>query len=105
MVCGCFPYPGVHNFTTIEGSQSIGPWALGKGNEEDSTLEFEKDTTGAKYLKLENSNSFYDICSYMVELPVSEHGRPEVKDAKKNEIEDLTKYDVFEEVDDVLKER
>ena len=37
---------------------------------------------------------------YVVELPVSEHGRPEVKDARKKEIEDLIDYATFKEVKD-----
>ena len=37
---------------------------------------------------------------YMVELPVSEHGTPEVKEAKMAEVNNLLDYDVFEEVED-----
>merc|ERR1712030_113785 len=62
--------------------------------------ELEKDMTGAKYLKMQNSVSFSDICSYVIELPVSEHGRPEVIAAKEKEIEDLMDYSTFEEVAD-----
>ena len=74
--------------------------ALGRGKEEDNTLEFEKDTPGAKYLKLENSVCFSDLCSYVVELSVSEHGRPKVKDTKKKEFKNLIDYATFEEVKD-----
>ena len=35
----------------------------------------------------------------MVELPVSEHKRPEVVAAKKKELENLENYSTFEEVD------
>ena len=35
-----------------------------------------------------------------MELPVSEHGRPEVKEAKIAEVNNLLDYDVFEEVED-----
>ena len=45
--------------------------------------ELEKDIIGAKYLKMENSVSFSEMCSYIIEFPVSEHWRPEVKIAKK----------------------
>ena len=62
--------------------------------------DLEKDVTGAKYLKIENSVSFSETCTYVIELPVSEHGRPEVKIAKKNEIKNLMAYDTFEEVPD-----
>ena len=38
------------------------------------TLEVEeKDTIGAKYLKVVNSVSFSDLSIYTVKLPVSEH--------------------------------
>ena len=36
---------------------------------------------------------------YTVELTVSEHGRPEVKEAKTAEVNNLLDYDVFEEVE------
>ena len=42
-----------------------------------------------KYLKVVNSVSFSDIAIYTVELPVSEHGRPEVKEAKMSEVNNL----------------
>ena len=50
---------------------------------------------------MSNSASFYDMSSYVIELPVFKHWRPEVKvAAKKNEIKNLTYYDTFEEVKD-----
>ena len=58
------------------------------------------DTNGTHYLKVENSVNFSDLAIYTVELPVSEHGRPEVKEAKEAEIDNLLDYDVFEEVKD-----
>ena len=36
----------------------------------------------------------------MVELPIKEHGRPEVIEAKEKEVENLKKYKVFEKVKD-----
>ena len=68
---------------------------------EDNLKDEEKDTVGAKYLKMVNSVSFSDLSVYTVEIPVSEHGRPEVKEAKNTEINNLQDYDVFEEVEDV----
>ena len=44
--------------------------------------------------------SFSDYTIYTVELPVSKHGTPEVKEAKKTEVSNLLDYDVFEEVKD-----
>ena len=60
----------------------------------------DKDSVGAKYLKMSNSVSFSNMCSHVIELPVSENWRPEVKIAKKNEIKNLTDCDIFEEVKD-----
>ena len=66
----------------------------------DTLEDEEKDSIGAKYLKVVNSVSFSDIAIYTVELPVSEHGRPEVKEAKISEVNNLLDYEVFEEVED-----
>jgi len=49
---------------------------------------------------MENSVSFSDMCSYVIELPISEHGRPEVIADKEKEIENLMDYSTFEEVVD-----
>ena len=70
-------------------------------NKKEDTPEAELDTVGARYLKVVNSVSFSDVAIYTVELPVSEHWRPEVKEAKDTEINNLLDYDVFEEVKDV----
>ena len=51
--------------------------------------DLKDDLTGAKYLKMANFVSFSDICSYVVEIPVSEHRRLEVKAAKRNEVKNL----------------
>ena len=58
------------------------------------------DNIGANYLKVVNHVSFSDVAIYTVELPVSEHGTPEVKEAKMAEVSNLLDYDVFEEVED-----
>ena len=41
-----------------------------------------------------------ETCIYMVELPISEHWRPEVKGAKKVEINNLQGYETFIEMKD-----
>ena len=51
--------------------------------------ELEKDLTGARYLRRDNSVCFSDFCTFVIELPVSEHWRPEVIAAKEKEIENL----------------
>ena len=58
------------------------------------------DSIGTNYLKVINSVSFSDLATYTVDLPVSEHGRPEVKEAKTAEVSNFLDYDVFEEVKD-----
>ena len=67
---------------------------------QDTLKDEEKDTVGAKYLKEVKSVSFSNLSVYNAELPVSEHGRPEVKEAKTAEINNLLDYEVFEEVED-----
>ena len=61
--------------------------------QDDETIQYavdmvdkEKDCIGAKYLKVINHMSFLDYSIYTVELPVSKHGTPEVKQAKQTEI-------------------
>ena len=55
---------------------------------------------GAKYLKMEKSVCFLDSAVYVVEVPVREHGKAEVIEAKEKEIENLKLYETFEEIDD-----
>ena len=38
------------------------------------------------WLKVENTECFDDISIYAVEVPVREHGKPEIVEAKENEI-------------------
>ena len=52
-----------------------------------------------------NTVSFSEMCTYTIELPASQHGRPEVKADKMNEIRNLKDYDTFEEVQDEGQER
>ena len=40
------------------------------------------DNIEMNYSKVINSVAFLDLSIYTIELPVSEHGRPEVKEAK-----------------------
>ena len=65
-------------------------------SEKDAVL----DNIGANYLKVVNHVSFSDVAIYTVELPISEHGTPEVKEAKMAEVSNLPDYDVFKEVED-----
>ena len=65
----------------------------------------EGDTIRAKYLRMANTVSFSNICTYTIELPALEHGKPEVKATKMNEILNLKDYDTFKEVQDEGQER
>ena len=67
---------------------------------ENLLTDLKDDAIGAGYLKVANVVSFSELSSYVVELLVSEHWRPEVKAAKRNEIQNLKDYETFEEVKD-----
>ena len=58
------------------------------------------NNVGTNYLKIINNVTFSDLSIYTVKLPVSEHGRPEVREAKTAQVDNLLDYDVFEEVED-----
>ena len=59
------------------------------------------DVIGAKYLKMKNSVCFLETSVFVGEVPVREHGRPEIIAAKEDEIRNLETYETFEEVQDV----
>ena len=54
---------------------------------------------------MENKECFDDISIYAVEVPIKEHKRVEVLEAKEKEIKNLDDYEVFEEVDDIGQEK
>ena len=58
------------------------------------------DNVGAGHLRMAQSVSFSKLCAYTVELPLSEHWRPEVKVAKKAEIKNRLDYETLKEVKD-----
>ena len=62
--------------------------------------DLKNDAIGAGYLRVANTVSFSDICSYVIELPISEHWKPEVKAAKRIEVKNLMDYETFKEVQD-----
>ena len=51
-------------------------------------------------MQIEHSECFDEMAIYTVEVPVREHKKPEVIEAKQKEIENLEKSDVFEKVED-----
>lgn len=58
------------------------------------------DNVGDGYLRMTQSISFSELCAYTVQLPLSEHWRPEVKVTKKAEIRNLLDCETFQEVKD-----
>ena len=46
-----------------------------------------------------------EITTYVVELPISQHHKPEVKEAKVVEMRNLRDYETFKEVEDWGQER
>ena len=66
----------------------------------------ENDIVGAFYLKAEGAECFDDEHTiYVVEVPVKEHCRSEVVDAKFKEVQNLKDYNTFEEVLDEGQDR
>lgn len=62
--------------------------------------ELERDKVSIFWMRMENTECFDDITVYTVEVPVKEHKRVEVVEAKDKELENLEEYGVFEEVVD-----
>ena len=62
--------------------------------------DLKNDGVGASYLTTAQYFSFSEMCTYTVELLISEHWRPEVKIAKKAEIMNLQDYKTFIKVKD-----
>ena len=62
-------------------------------------------TIEEKYLRMANIVPFSEMCTYRIELLVSQHSTLEVKAAKTNEIRSLKDYDTFKEVQDECQER
>ena len=74
-------------------------------NEESDREDLLKDAIGAHYLKMEQNVWFMEQDIFTVQVPVKDHGKREVIEAKEKEIENLELYGVFEEVDDIGQER
>ena len=48
---------------------------------------------------MENTGYYKDCTVYTVKVPVAEHGKAEVKEAKEKKLENVMKYGVHEEVE------
>ena len=55
-------------------------------------------------MKMKAEECFDEFTTYVVELPVREHGRAEVHEAKQKEIENLQFYKTYEEIDNIGQE-
>ena len=64
-----------------------------------------EDAVATYWMTVEQNENFENYAVYTVEIPAKEQNTPEVKEAKHKEIENLVKFDVFEEVDDCGQER
>ena len=60
--------------------------------------DLQNDIIGAKYLQVEKSVYFMDYEIFLLEVPVKEHQKPKIIEAKNTEIENLKTYETFEEV-------
>ena len=69
-------------------------------DENEMRRDLQNDIIGAKYLQVEKSVYFMNYEIFSLEVPVKEHGKPEIVEAKNNEIENLKTYETFEEVID-----
>ena len=64
-----------------------------------------EDAVATYWMTAEQRENFESMAVYTVEIPGKEQNTPEVYEAKHKEIENLVKFDVFEEVDDCGQER
>ena len=64
-----------------------------------------EDAIATNWMTAEQHDNFEIYAVYKVEIPAKEQNIPEVDDAQYKKIENLVKFDVFEEVDDCGQER
>merc|ERR1712041_31811 len=69
-------------------------------DENEVRRDLQNDIIGAKYLQVEKSIYFMDYEIFTLEVPVREHGKPEIVEAKNNEIQKLKTYETFKEIKD-----
>merc|ERR1712237_216025 len=104
MVCKVKPYELIERNEEEEDSKEEY-----KEKEEEKELEEEEkedenevrkdllnDVIGAKYLQVEKSVYFMDHSIFTVEVPIREHGKLEIIEAKNKEIENLKTYETFD---------
>ena len=64
-----------------------------------------EDAVATYWMTVEQNENFENYAVYTVEISAKEQNTPEVKEAKHKEIQNLVKFDVFEEVDNCGQER
>ena len=64
-----------------------------------------EDAMATYWMTVEQRENFENYAVYTVEIPAKDQNTPEIDEAKHKEIENLIKFDVFEEVDDCGQER
>ena len=97
-------YNGTTEDDTHNGTKEDGTQNGTKNNKQDNIPEDDTIRNGThkndSKLKTAHKHSLEHTCIHTVELPTSEHWRPEVKVAKKAEIKNLQDYETFIEVKD-----
>merc|ERR1711867_93061 len=91
-------------FVKTNGDRRKVPKCNVKLNMKNSDVDEEIIENNDKEDKKKKEN-FEDYAVYTVEIPTKEQNTPECNEAKYKEIENLVKFDVLEEVDDVGQER
>merc|ERR1712115_154989 len=69
-------------------------------NKNEIKRDLQNDKIGAKYLQVEKSVYFMDYQIYSVEVPIKDHGKPEIVAAKNKDMKNLKFYETYEEVRD-----
>ena len=64
-----------------------------------------EDAVATYWMTAEQRENFESYAVFTVEIPVKDQNTPKIDEAKHKEIENLIKFDVFEEVDDYGQER
>ena len=93
---------------TFEESNKCNKWEMTEGMRVraiTNKIQNNEDAVATFWMKMEQQENFEDYAVYTVEIPAKEQNTPEVDEAKHKEIENLIKFDVFEEVDDCGQER
>ena len=78
---------------------------LNKQIKESEDASVKEDAIATYWMTAEQHENFEKYAEYIVEIPAKGQNTPEVNEAKYNRVENLVRFDVFEEVDDCGQER